>query len=273
MSFRLFYPLDEPLIVRTDIGLLQSVVMNLVSNSIKFTSRGGILISARRRNNTVLLQVWDTGSGIAETDMPYIFDEFYQAGNPERNREAGLGLGLSICQRAMSLLGGKVSCRSRRGLGSIFELSLPLITDRRQVGHITSRTNAPDAVFNETLMRGKRVVVLEDDALVTSGLLNLLQELEAEVQHFPAAEHALRHTDIHNADFFIVDFALSGEISGIDFLKTVQQGRLAPISAVVVTGETSTNFMSHTRDIPWPVLHKPANLSELLSSLQQQTDH
>jgi len=112
--------------VLTDIGLLESVLMNLVTNAIKFTAHGGILVSARLRDGKVLLQVWDTGIGIAGTDLPNIFDEFFQVSNPQRNREAGLGLGLSIAQRAVALLGGRIACRSLPGRGSVFEFSLPL---------------------------------------------------------------------------------------------------------------------------------------------------
>jgi signal transduction histidine kinase len=269
LSFRLFYSLDRSLLVRTDIGLLQSVVMNLVSNAIKFTSRGGILVSARIRDDRVLLQVWDTGCGIADMDLPYIFDEFYQAHNPERNREAGLGLGLSICQRAMSLLGGTVICRSRLGRGSVFELTLPLHIERRQVRHLP-QVPTTGKTFDTSLIGNKRVVVLEDDTLVASGLLDLFQGLGAEVLHFATAEEALRH-EIGDADFFIVDFALGGKLSGIDFLHAIQRKSAAPVKAAVITGETSTGFMSHTRDLPWPVLHKPASLAQLLSCLQRQS--
>ncbi len=272
LSLRLFFPLTRPLVVRTDIGLLQSVVMNLVSNAIKFTPRGAVLVSARVRGDRVLLQVWDTGCGIADADLPYIFDEFYQANNPQRSREAGLGLGLSICQRAMSLLGGKVRCRSRLGHGSVFEFDLPLNGERRQVGHLTSGAGAPDEIADLSLVQGKRVVVLEDDALVATGLLNLLQGLGADALHFPAAEDALHHADIANADFHIVDFSLSGNLTGIDFLQALQRRRPAPLRAVVITGETSSGFISGTRDVPWPVLHKPVNLAKLLSSLQQQVE-
>ncbi|MDO8925505.1 MAG: PAS domain S-box protein [Sideroxyarcus sp.] len=273
IGLRLHFPMGKSLVVRTDIGLLQSVVMNLVSNAIKFTPHGAILVSARVRGNKVLLQVWDTGCGIAEADLPFIFDEFYQANNPQRNREAGLGLGLSICQRAMSLLGGEVSCRSRLGHGSVFELSIPLNGRPGHLGHITAKTSPVGTFALDTLLHGKRVVVLEDDALVSNGLLNLLQGLGAEALLFADAEAALRHAGTDAADFYIVDFALSGELTGIDFLNTVQREHHAPIRSVIITGETSSGFISSTRDIPWPVLHKPVNLSKLLSTLNQQIVH
>lgn len=268
LSFRLSFPRNMSLRVRTDIGLLQSVLMNLVSNAIKFTARGGILIGARRRGNKVLLQVWDTGIGIADGDLGHIFDEFYQVANPQRNREAGLGLGLSICQRAISLLGEKVTCRSRPGSGSVFELSLPLNGEPEETRR-QSAAHMPAEIGDERLIQGKRVVVLEDDLLVADGLLNLLQGLEAEVRHFHNAEEALLHPDIFKADFFVADYALGGELSGLEFLRTVQQRIPTPIRAVVLTGETSSQFMHSVADSPWQVLHKPVNYAQLLSSLKQ----
>lgn len=266
LQFRLFFPMKQSLTVRTDIGLLQSVLMNLVSNAIKFTARGGILISARPRGDKVLLQVWDTGIGIGELDLPRIFDEFYQVANPQRNREVGLGLGLSICRRAMSLLGSEVTCRSRSGKGSVFTLTLPLNGSPQKVEALPASETAAE-VANEMFAHGKRVVVLEDDALVADGLLNLLQGLGAEVHLFHNAEDALRHADIATADYFIVDHSLGGALSGLQFLKLIQQQQPAPIRAVVVTGETSSQFIHSVSNSPWPVLHKPVNYAKLAASL------
>ena len=270
LRLRLFFPANRTLAVYTDIALVQSVLMNLVSNAIKFTKHGSILVSARRRGNRVLMQVWDTGIGIAEADMLHIFDEFYQVANPQRNREAGLGLGLSICQRAMSLLGDAITCRSRLGRGSVFEFSLPLSDEQPKVGQLQIN-NTPDEADASMLVRGKRVVVIEDDALVAAGLANLLHELGAEVRHFPNAEDALHHEDIARTDYFMVDFALGSGLNGIQFLETMQQKQNSPVRAIILTGETSSHFINSISDSPWPVLHKPVNLTRLASSLKIQS--
>ncbi len=266
LQFRLYFPLKQTLIVRSDIGLLQSVLMNLVSNAIKFTEQGGILVSARLRGDKVLIQVWDTGIGIAKHDMAHIFDEFYQVANPERNREVGLGLGLAICRRAMSLLDGEVTCRSRSGGGSRFELTLPLNGVPHEIKPLPA-DNAAREIANERFAQDKRIVVLEDDALVADGLLNLLQGLGATVRHFHNAEEALKHADIANADYFIVDYSLGGKLSGLQFLEQIQQQHSSSIRAVVVTGETSSQFIHNVSDSPWPILHKPINYAKLAANL------
>jgi PAS domain S-box-containing protein len=119
LGFRLHFPIKERLAVRSDIGLLKSILMNLVFNAIKFTDQGAILVSARRRGGEVLFQVWDTGTGIPEEYIEHIFDEFYQVNNPQRDRTSGLGLGLPIAKRALALLGEKITCRSRVGRGFV----------------------------------------------------------------------------------------------------------------------------------------------------------
>lgn len=271
LRFRLFLDLSQPLIVRTDIGLLQSVLMNLVSNAIKFTSHGGILISARVRGDRVLLQIWDTGVGMAPDYLPHIFDEFYQVSNQQRSREAGLGLGLSICQRAMMLLGDKVTCRSRLGHGSVFELSLALYSAQSPAESL-SADHAAEKTVDDSFVQNKRVVAIEDDELVARGLIKLLQGLGADVLHFSNAEEALNSPEIINADYFIVDYMLGGELNGIQFLNLLRQKKGKNINAVLVTGDTSPAFIHEAANCDWLVLHKPVNISKLFSALRSQQD-
>lgn len=267
LGFDMYLPQGEPLIVRADITLLQSVMLNLISNSLKYTAQGGILVSARKRGDEVLLQVWDTGCGIAEEDIGKIFDEFYQVGNSQRNREAGLGLGLSICQRAMALLDSKIICRSVPGRGSVFGFTLPLDRQHHAVEHIAEQAE-PKSLREEELFEGKKVVLLEDDSLVAEGMFYLLQGRGAEVLHFVNAETALQHEGVLAADLYIADYSLEGSLTGIDFLRAMQKKRGQPIRGVIVTGETSTSFIEGLLDVPWPVLHKPVNRAKLTEALR-----
>ena len=266
LAFRVFFPIGSPLIVRTDIGLLQSIMMNLVTNAIKYTYWGGVLVAARKRGERVLLQVWDTGCGIAEADIDKIFDEFYQVANPQRNREAGLGLGLSIGQRAIALLGDKINCRSEVGRGSVFELSLPLDRDSPIVEHFSEPEDTGE-VTDKRMFDGKRIVILEDDWLVAEGMTNLLKGVGAEVQHFHNAEDAFKQKDIALADYFVVDYSLGEDLTGAAFLQALQNKSGTPIKGVIVTGETSSKFIEGVAGLPWPVLHKPINYAKLAAAL------
>lgn len=269
IGFHLYFPMNERLVVDTDIGLLNSVMMNLISNAIKFTHNGAVLVSARRRGGNVLFQVWDTGIGIVEENIPYIFDEFYQVNNPQRDRTRGLGLGLSIAQRAIALLGGKIICRSRVGHGSVFDFFLPLanVANKTLPQHSASTHTQNSAIDKDAFVRGKRFVVVEDDKLVAQALQDLLEYTGGEVTCFDNAEDALQYQDIQKTDYFIADYMLAGELNGIQFLNQLRQRMNKQVKAVLMTGDTSSSFIRHAVDCDWPVLHKPVNVTKLIAAL------
>lgn len=101
------------------------ILRNLVHNAIRYTARGGILVTCRRRRGVLLLEVWDTGMGIQPDQLALIWEEFYQIDNPSRDRAQGLGLGLAIVWRLARLLGYRVDVRSRQGRGSVFRVEIP----------------------------------------------------------------------------------------------------------------------------------------------------
>jgi signal transduction histidine kinase len=268
LRFKLFFPMNEKVFIHSDIGLVNSILMNLVSNAIKYTTRGAILICARRRDNNVLFQVWDTGIGIKVDDLENIFDEFYQVNNPHRDREKGLGLGLTIAERALNLLDGSIKCRSRVGYGSVFEFSLPMGLSSNDVTQ-TAVSNLPDDDVNqEKFVRGKHFVVVENDALVAEAMYKVLQMMGGKVELFHRPEIALPHTNIEHADYYIVDYMLEGSLNGIQFLNQLRQKKGVPINAVLVTGDTSTAFVREMENCDWPVLHKPVTISKLIDRLR-----
>ena len=270
LGFRLHFPMKEWLAVRSDNGLVKSVLMNLVSNAVKFTPKGAILISARRRGKSVLFQVWDTGMGIPDEHTEDIFDEFYQINNPQRDRASGLGLGLPIARRALALLGEEIICRSRIGRGSVFGFRLPLESAPGRMAQQPAAEAAQEDAVNESFARGRRFVVVEDDALVSQAMINWLEGMGGEVKCFHSAEDALRHPHIEHADYYIADYMLGGTLNGIQFLNLVRQKLGRPIHAVLVTGDTSAAFIRDAVNCDWPVLHKPINTSRLISGLGAQ---
>lgn len=267
LSFRLCFPKNRSPVIRSDIGLVQSVLMNLLTNAIKFTERGGILVGVRLRGDRVVVQVWDTGIGIAESDIPHVFEEFYQASNQQRSREAGLGLGLSICQRALAVLGSELTCRSRIGCGSVFEFSLPLDIEQSRHGFPTVTANAG---MDGMRLKGKSVVLVEDDLMISQAMVNLLELMDVKVRCFHNAEDALESAGIERADYYIADYMLGGEHNGIQFLNQLRQKRGNPVNAVLMTGDTSTDLILKAQSFDWPVLHKPVNIAKLISTLRAQ---
>lgn len=111
-------------IVWTDPVLMERIVRQLVGNAIRYTERGRVLVGCRHHDGDILLQVWDTGIGISSDKLDVIFEEFYQVGNPERDRAKGLGLGLAVVKRLVSLVGHPLHVHSTPGKGSMFEIRL-----------------------------------------------------------------------------------------------------------------------------------------------------
>ncbi len=112
--------------VVSDASHLRHIMRNLVTNALTYTERGGVLIAARLRGDALLLEVWDTGVGIAPEHLPHLFEEFYQVGNRARDRRKGLGLGLAVAKRRAALLKHPMAVRSRLGRGTVVRLTLPL---------------------------------------------------------------------------------------------------------------------------------------------------
>lgn len=264
LGLRLRFPIEN-LVVLSDFNLIKQVLANLVSNAIKYTPKGAILVSARRRGTDVLFQVWDTGIGIEVDQFEHIFEGFYQINNPQGDSENGLGLGLVIVKRSLALLGVEVTYRSQFGRGSVFGFSLPL--DDPGQTHQPVSTPAHDGMETAIFARGKRFVVLENDRLVAQGISSLLEAMGGEVKLFDSAEDALCCADTEKADYYICDYKLDGALNGLQFLNQLHQKLGTPLNAILLSGDTSPAFVKEIKNCAWPVLSKPVNVSRLISSL------
>ncbi len=120
------------LLVVSDPALLERILRNLIGNAVRYTTRGGVMVGARRWRDQVRLEVWDTGPGIAESDREAVFEEFYQLANPHRDRGEGLGLGLAIVRRLAVVMDHPLSMDSRPGKGTVFRLTAPRVEERRR---------------------------------------------------------------------------------------------------------------------------------------------
>jgi CheY-like chemotaxis protein len=206
--------------------------------------------------------------GISAENIKHIFDEFYQINNPQRDREGGLGLGLPIAKRTLALLDTELTCHSRVGRGSVFGFRLPL---QDTSGELTQPL-APiqNLLQHESFARNKRFVVLENDKLVSQGMVTWLEGIGAEVRCFHSAEEALRKPGIEDADYYIVDYMLDGTLNGIQLLNQLAHKSGKHIIAAIVTGDTSNEFIRDAKEFAWPVLHKPIHTSELIDRLIAQ---
>ncbi|MDP3511290.1 MAG: HAMP domain-containing sensor histidine kinase [Sulfuritalea sp.] len=164
-------------VIASDPALLGQVLRNLLSNALRYTPSGRVLLGCRRRKGQLVIEVYDTGIGIAPDQHSAIFAEFYQIGNKARDRSQGLGLGLAIVERVVRLLGHALAMRSEPGRGSCFSVAVPLAagTDGR------SDAQLPDAEhghINGTLggnLAGRRILMVDDEEAIRIGMCELLQ--------------------------------------------------------------------------------------------------
>jgi CheY-like chemotaxis protein len=263
----------EALGVRTDPVLLQQMLLNLLDNALRHTDRGGVLMSARQRaNGRVLLEIWDTGCGIAAQDQQAVFEEFVQVGNSERDRRKGLGLGLAIVKRSAALLGHALRLDSRLGVGSRFSIELPLEriaappSSRAQTALPTTDLTSMSAADRQSLA-GTTLWLLEDEPTVREALTARLEawgatvesfarlaELEGAIARGLTAPHAL-----------LTDHRLP-DGTGLQAIDKVR-ARHGRIPALVLTGDTGPHELTQFEQRGAHVLHKPFRHSELRALL------
>ena len=206
--------------VRSDPILLERILFNLVSNAVRYTARGGVVVGCRRRATQLRIDVCDTGAGIPEDQRQSIFSEFYQLANPAPDRKAGLGLGLAIVDRLGRLLGHPVQLQSNPGRGSRFSVSVPLAAELRSTVPLPVVPHAAD------LARGKRVMVIDDDVLVLDGMRGILQSWGCRVQTAAsgAAALAIVVDGGGQPDLIISDLRLADGENGIEVIEPLTRG-------------------------------------------------
>jgi two-component system CheB/CheR fusion protein len=240
--------------VRSDPALLERILRNLLTNAVRYTPRGKILLGARRAGSTVRIEVWDTGIGIESETLEHVFEEFYQADNPELDRGRGLGLGLAIIERLATLLEHKLSVRSWPGAGSVFEVSLPVANEPA-----TAAVQGPRAPPDTDILRGRLAVLVDDDPIVLEGTEAMLVEWGCEVVSAASvsdAAEALRAIN-HFPDFIVADLRLRGTETGLDAIAVLHQLLARPVPAIIVTGDTDPERIKQASASGYIILHKP----------------
>ena len=249
-------------VVFADPLLVERVLRNLVSNAIRYTNDGSVLVGCRQRGDRVLLQVWDTGLGIALAEQTRIFDEFYQVPNTPKvspDQRKGLGLGLAIVKRLADLMGAALTMRSTPGRGTVFTLELP----KGRAPRPSALLSMPGAKGPVALtLAGRRIVVVEDEPAVRAGLEVLLAGWGAQIDAFEsvAASRAWAERSdptLVKPDLLIVDYRLEDGLNGVDAIKALRSRFGASIPAILVTGSTMTGHDQEAHDHDFHLLIKP----------------
>ncbi|VAW54266.1 hypothetical protein MNBD_GAMMA06-1317, partial [hydrothermal vent metagenome] len=254
-------------LVQSDPDMLERILSNLLSNAIRYTHRGGVLLSCRQQENQLHIGVWDTGIGIAEREFDNIFKEFYQLGNSERDREKGIGLGLAIVDRLCRLLNHPLNIKSVPSRGSVFSIELPFVRNQQH------RKQAPEIVAHYSDdVAGLCILVIDDEALIRQAISELLDSWGCLVMLAESEQQAVEQISAGRIpDIIVADYRLRDGKTGTEAIERlyIECGKRIP--AAVITGDTAPDRLQAIEASGFPVLYKPvapARLRALLSNLR-----
>jgi PAS domain S-box-containing protein len=257
--------------VRSDRVLLRRILQNLISNALRYTRTGGVLVGCQRRGAFVELCVWDTGPGIPEALQRAIFEEFRRLDGFSPWGERGLGLGLSICDRIARLLEHELSLRSRPGRGSVFKVRVPI--GSAAAAEAAAPAEPPPAAAPSTLV-GLTVLCVDNEPEILTGMSALMTRWGVNVLTAVNAADARSIATRERPAAVLADYRL-GETGpdGLDLLVELCGGSGDPVPGALVTADHSAALAERARDLGFPLLRKPvkpAALRALLGALAAQ---
>jgi two-component system CheB/CheR fusion protein len=252
------------LTICSDPRLLEQMVRNLLSNALKFTRRGKVLLGCRRHSGLLSIEIWDTGIGIPEAELQTIFEEYHQLDNARHERSRGMGLGLAIVQRLGKLLNHPIGLRSQPGKGSVFAIDVPLAVNNA-VTEARNLSTTRQADLTETAPRTGTILVVEDDPEVRELLYLLLKD---EGHHVTTAADGVQALDIlaHDSirpDLILADYDLPNDVSGLQLVRKMREGFHQKVPVIILTGDISTETLRNIALEGCTKLNKPVKLKEL----------
>lgn len=254
------------LAVRTDPRLLEQIIRNLLSNALKYTLSGKILLGCRRHGGKLRLEVWDTGIGIPENQTEKIFNEYHQLDISIRGRDRGLGLGLSIVKRLSDLLGSKISIRSQLQKGSVFSIEI----EQAPVGQ-------PLVVLPSLELRAERpqnspvasILIIEDEDamrdLLRMGLEQAGHTVVTATNAFEAVTLVKQGRFIPN--LVLADYNISSAMDGLATIENIRNILGSRIPGLILTGNISSDALRKYAQHDIPHLNKPVKLREVVQAV------
>lgn len=235
----------------SDPALLEIMLRNLVSNAIRYTHTGGVMLVCRRRGGRIDFEVRDSGIGIDASQHRDIFREFHQLNNPERDRRKGIGLGLAIVERLATLLDAQLTVASRLDRGSVFRISVPLA---REVPAIDMPPTQPYIRPQNDI----RILLIEDDDVVREGTREQLITWGFDCYAVASADDALNLVADVSPHAIISDYRLPGRYTGVELVERIRELLEAPdLPALLITGDIASARTPHPLEAKIPLLQKP----------------
>ena len=252
--------------------LIQRVLENYITNAVKYTDAGGVLVACRRHGDDFRFEVWDTGRGIKKENINTIFDAFHQLDNPERDRRKGVGLGLSIVDQIAKLLNTPIFVRSRFGKGSVFSIDVPA----GEVEQLPQKLDTPKPV-NGDLFVDLVVWIVDDDEDILEGLQLLLETWGCVTRTFDSPEQieTFMRKNKETPELLISDLRLRNHRNGIEVIDMVNRRCVRKVPSIIITGDTGPERLQEVSRAGFSLLHKPVTaermrlrMAELLKSAE-----
>jgi signal transduction histidine kinase/CheY-like chemotaxis protein len=263
------HPTDDGL--WTDPVLAQRMLRNLLENAVRYTHAGEVRLRARRRGGQVHCQVWDTGLGIARADQPKVFNDYFQVQNTARRAQDGLGLGLGVVRRLVSLTGTRITLHSRLGRGSCFAIAFEAGQARPQTLLNKAAVHGQD--MPEALGEGQCVLVIEDQANVRDAVVTVLAHSGYRALGGEDAMGLLRQAA--DQDLWpcavVCDYRLRQAYDGFDALAELRHELGEELPAILVTGDLDPRIQARAAAHDIRVMHKPIDRGQLLRALHEAT--
>jgi len=251
--------------VHSDPALLRIILQNLVSNAIKYTEHGRVIIGCRRRDEMLRICVCDTGIGIAEDRQEDIFEAFFQLDNPARDRKQGAGFGLAIVQRVADLLKHPLHVRSVPGKGSCFTVDLP-ISGKRE----SAIAGIPDTTLPEETTT-RNLLLIDDDEVVlhANSLMLEMQGYHVIPVLDAAAAFDIIATDQQQPEIIISDYRLPGAYTGTELISELRSRAGWQIPAIILTGDITLGNDGEFLPDKSLLVKKPVSAKKLQQGINQ----
>jgi PAS domain S-box-containing protein len=254
--------LPTRLAVQSDPQLLARILRNLVSNAVKYTDRGRILMGCRRHGECVRIEVWDTGRGIAPQQLRQIFWEFVQLSESGR-QQGGLGLGLAIVDRLAKLLGHRLHVRSWPERGSVFAIDMPLARGPSPASTVEDESEQQSGMP----LASKLIAVIDDDKSVSGALARLIRSWGASAVCASDGDELLHALGGRKPDIVIADRNLGKSIDGFTTLNQLEAHWGGALPSLILTGDYDANDLERANSAGRRILHKPVWAESLLQAL------
>ncbi|WP_330217996.1 ATP-binding response regulator [Marinobacter similis] len=254
--------------VRSDAKLLRRVVQNFLSNAIRYTPKGKILLGCRRLRGFLRIDVWDTGPGIPEDQLAHIFEEFrrFQTGRDKK----GLGLGLAIVDRISGMLDHPITVHSIQGRGSLFGITVPLAAPEQIPAAAPQPATGSRRVSS---LGGLHVLCIDNDPAILQGMVALLGNWKCDVTAAESLDDATEQLNGHAPEIILADYQLDDNKNGLDAMDSLRAALSENIPGILITGYMAPEVREDAIARGYHLLYKPvkpAALRALVNKLLKQ---